>query len=101
LGQAIDPADIVDFENFCTYDDTYAFQKSKINALSEHNANYAKYGKNKYTAQDGSVTYHRIRSGDTLSQIAIKYHVSVTQLCRLNGIKPTTVLRIGRVLRCS
>ena len=93
LGQAIDPADIVDFKNFCTYDDSYLFMKSKINRVSLHN--------NRYIALDRSVKYHRIRAGDTLSKIAKKYKVSIAQLCRLNGIKPDTTLRIGRVLRYS
>jgi murein DD-endopeptidase MepM/ murein hydrolase activator NlpD len=96
LGQAIDPADIVDFVNFGTYDDTYLFQKSKINRISANNRNYRPS-----LAQDGSMTYHRVRSGDTLSGIAKRYRVTVAQLCRLNGITPTTVLRIGRVLRTS
>ena len=93
LGQAIDPADIVDFANFCTYDDSYVFEKSKINGISINN---------KYTANNGgSVKYHRIRSGDTLSKIAKKYGVSVNQLCRLNGLRPTSTLKIGRVIRYS
>jgi len=43
--------------------------------------------------------YHTVRSGDTLSRIAAKYHTSVRTLCRLNGINETTTLRIGRKLR--
>lgn len=43
--------------------------------------------------------YHAVRSGDTLSRIAAKYHTSVRSLCRLNGIKETTTLSIGRRLR--
>ncbi|MCL1934079.1 MAG: M23 family metallopeptidase [Candidatus Azobacteroides sp.] len=93
LGQAIDPADIVDFDNFCTFDDSYVFQKYRVNEISMHN--------NKYTAYDRTVQYHRIRSGDTLSIIAGKYGVSVNQLCRLNGLRPTSTLKVGRVLRCS
>jgi murein DD-endopeptidase MepM/ murein hydrolase activator NlpD len=89
LGQAINPAEIVDFANFCAFDDSYVFLKSKANSNN-----------NIYTSADG-ITYHRIRSGDSLSKIAQQYRVSVTQLCRLNGISPTTILRIGRVLRCS
>ena len=93
LGQAIDPADIVDFNNFCTYDDSYLFEKYKVNTISIHN--------NKYTARDSSIKYHHVRNGDTLSTIAKKYGVSVPTLCKLNGIKTTTVLRIGRILRYS
>jgi len=102
LGNAIDPADIVDFDNFCTFDDTYLFEKSRINAISEHNRNYSKFGRyTNYAANDKSITYHRIKSGETLSHIALKYRVSVSQLCRLNGLKPTSKLKVGRVLRCS
>jgi len=93
LGQAIDPSDIVDFNNFCTFDETYVFQKSKINEMSINN--------NKYTAKDHSVKYHRIRNGDTLARIAKKYGVSVNQLCRLNGLRPNSILRVGRVIRYS
>ena len=43
--------------------------------------------------------YHTIRSGDTLSKIAAKYHTSVNALCKLNGIKQNTVLKIGKKIR--
>jgi len=99
LGQAIDPADIVDFDNFCTYDDSYVFNKSNINAVSIHNNNYALY--NKYTAQKQYITYHRVKEGETLSQIALIYGVSIKQICRLNGLQATSTLKVGSVLRCS
>ena len=99
LGQAIDPADIVDFDNFCTYDEAYLFQKTNINALSIHNSNYGRY--NRYTAQNRSVTYHRVQTGETLSKIALRYGVTISQLCRLNGLRSTSRLKIGMVLRCS
>ncbi|WP_245855246.1 M23 family metallopeptidase [Hymenobacter mucosus] len=43
------------------------------------------------------IVTHKIRSGDTLSEIADKYGVSQAQLRRLNG--GTAVLRVGRTLR--
>ncbi|PHR47609.1 MAG: metalloendopeptidase [Fluviicola sp.] len=48
---------------------------------------------------DGSAAYYRIRGGDTLSQIARKHRTSVSRLCQLNNIRPTTTLHIGRSLR--
>ncbi|MCK9181786.1 MAG: LysM peptidoglycan-binding domain-containing protein, partial [Fibrobacteraceae bacterium] len=45
--------------------------------------------------------YHRIRPGETLSKIARREGVSIKTLCRLNGIKTTTKLRVGHNLRCS
>ncbi len=43
--------------------------------------------------------YHRIRSGDTLSHIARKYHTSVSRLCKLNKMRATDTLRIGKTIR--
>ena len=40
-----------------------------------------------------------VRSGDTLGKIAQKNHTTIRALCRLNGIKETTTLQIGRRLR--
>ena len=45
--------------------------------------------------------YHKIKSGDTLGGIAAKYGTTVQKLCELNGITRTTILRLGRSLRCS
>jgi len=91
LGQAIDPAEIVDFQNFCTFDMSYVFEKSRINSISKNNKNYS--------ASNQNVKYHRIRTGDTLSKISLKYGVSINTLCKLNGIRPTAILRAGKVIR--
>ncbi|MDR0801233.1 M23 family metallopeptidase [Fluviicola sp.] len=43
--------------------------------------------------------YYKIRTGDTLSQIASKSNTTVSTLCKLNGIRPTTLLQVGRQVR--
>ena len=43
--------------------------------------------------------YYKVRSGDTLSKIAARNGTTVKKLCKLNGIKETTVLQIGKRLR--
>lgn len=43
--------------------------------------------------------YHTIKKGDTLGKLARRYHTTVKKLCRLNGIKTTTKLKIGKKLR--
>ena len=50
-------------------------------------------------AEAAAMRYHTVRSGDTLSAIARRYKTSVREICRLNGIKETTVLQVGRRLR--
>ena len=47
-----------------------------------------------------SATY-RVKDGDNLYKIAQKHHTTVAKLCKLNGIKQTTVLHRGQVLKCS
>ena len=50
-------------------------------------------------AERAAVKYYTVRSGDTLGKIAKKNGTTVRALCRLNGIKETTTLQIGRRLR--
>lgn len=45
------------------------------------------------------VRYYKVRSGDTLTEIAARNNTTVSKLCQLNGIKPTSVLQLGRSLR--
>ena len=91
LGQAINPAEIVDFENGVPVHDTFVFRNVKINGRKS----------NIYTSSGDQLVYHRVKSGDTLGKIARISGTSVSELCRLNGIKPTTVLRVGQSIRCN
>ena len=83
LGIAIDPALMFNFEKQDVVADTYTFEKNK-----------------KGKAGKGDLFY-KVKKGDTLSRIAARQGVSVTQLCRLNHITRRTILRPGQVLRCS
>jgi membrane-bound lytic murein transglycosylase D len=44
-------------------------------------------------------TTHRVRSGETLSQIARRYGASVSALVRTNGLRSANRLRVGQRLR--
>jgi hypothetical protein len=122
LGMPINPETLVDFDNQCTFDDTYLFVKSesaKYNyaaarrALRTQQAKTSAAAKKSSTASKtstssaaskpaaGEIKYHRIQNGDTLGAISIKYGTTVSKLCKLNGISATTKLKIGKVLRCS
>jgi spore germination protein YaaH len=43
--------------------------------------------------------YYQVKSGDTLTRIAAKYSTTVSNLCKLNGISPSSTLVIGKNLR--
>ncbi|MDR2497305.1 MAG: peptidoglycan DD-metalloendopeptidase family protein [Tannerellaceae bacterium] len=46
-------------------------------------------------------SYYTIQAGDTLGSIAGKHGISVSRLCELNNITQTTILKVGRSIRCS
>jgi len=89
LGQAIDPAEIIDFANGAPHKDNYVFRNVKVNGKNT----------NEYTSGNTHPVYHRVKSGETLGAIARRHRTSVNELCRLNGIRSTTTLRIGQQLR--
>lgn len=92
LGIAINPIYMFDFPKQDIVADTYTFRKAKgVKRAGSHDTQVA----------DGTIRYHKVKSGDTLSRIAKLRGVSVSTLCKLNRIKPTTTLRIGQVLRLS
>ena len=50
------------------------------------------------TSNSKGATYHRIRNGDTLGGIALRYNTTVSKLRQLNGIKGNNI-RAGKTLR--
>ena len=98
LGQAINPALLFDFEKQDIVADSYLFRKG--NNRYQRNRTNSK-NVNLLASSDGTIRYHKVRSGDTLSRIAQKTGTSIDALCKLNHITRRTILRPGQVLRCS
>lgn len=98
LGQAINPAYLFDFEKQDVVADSYLFRKGYQRVRSvkagSHDTLLA-------SSNDGTIRYHKVRSGDTLGRIAQKTGTSIDGLCKLNHITRRTILRPGQVLRCS
>ena len=83
MGEPINPNEVIDFES--------GRLKSSFLDISANNFDYLKKARAK--------KYYRVRSGDTLYGIARRHRTSVTSLCRLNGIRESSILRIGQSLR--
>ena len=103
-GQAFDPERLIDFKNGILCRETFLLKKSFFSIYSDAGQDFEDEIANeeqdkKEAAEKAAMRYHKIRSGDTLGAIARKYGTTVSNICRLNGIKSTTILRIGRTLR--
>ncbi|MDR0370717.1 MAG: peptidoglycan DD-metalloendopeptidase family protein [Prevotellaceae bacterium] len=89
LGNAINPADVINFQNggglynelyLITQEETFAYQQ-------------------KVQQQLNSRQYYSVRKGDTLGRIASRNGTSVNNLCRLNNISSKSILSLGQRLR--
>lgn len=83
LGEPIDPNDIIDFES----------GQLKMDAIDLNTEHFV------YLKEIRKRKYYRVRSGDSLSRIGYKHGVSITKLCRLNGISRNSILQIGQRVR--
>ena len=103
-GQSFDPERLIDFKNGTLSRETFLLKKSFFSIYSNAGQDFEDEIANeeqdkKEAAEKEAMKYYKIRSGDTLGAIARRHGTTVSNICRLNGIKSTTILRIGRSLR--
>ena len=75
LGNAINPAYMFDFPNQKAVTDYYVYSKNTREV------------------------YYKVKSGDTLSRIAIKNETTIANICKLNGISRNAIIKVGQTLR--
>lgn len=123
LGKFIDPEKLFDFKAQDILADYYLFSsagRSRLITSEEANA----LPSNDILASMGGPTYaadkeaqskkfqeerrdairtnvHKVKSGETLSSIAVKRGTTVAKLCKLNNISTKTILRVGQILKYS
>lgn len=87
LGNALNPASIVNFYTGKVHNDTYQITKRK-SFYYQHEVR-----------KQASAKYYKVRKGDTLGHIALRNGTSVKAICRLNKIKTNTKLQPGQRIR--
>lgn len=125
LGKNIDPELLFNFEAHDALGDFYVYRSSghsglegsvnhaeePLPMLAENNGiqstpelaegNTKAKASTKKKAKESSSKVHKVKSGDTLYGIALKYKTTVAKLCKLNNLKETSTLRLGQVIKCS
>lgn len=111
LGQAINPAEMFDFVQQDVTGDYYLFRANGRGVVLNGNervpADLASIvpqsadEKKKPAKKENSIRIHKVRKGENLSVIAKKLGTSIEKLCKMNGLKRNSTLRLGQILRYS
>ncbi len=94
LGQALNPEKLINFHSGIPQSSEYLVLKKNYNGGNGK----ARVARSSSGGGD-NVKMHRVKSGDTLAEIAKKYGTTVSKLCKLNRISARTTLKVGRSLR--
>jgi hypothetical protein len=103
-GQSFDPERLINFRTGELRRDFFLLKKSYFSIYSKYEQDFnAETERNAAEKKENELSaekrYYKVRSGDYLGLIAKRHGTTVSAICRLNGIKPTTTLQIGKVLR--
>ena len=79
--------------------DQYALQNNGISTSAIEQVAIVSAPVVKPVIKTSQKRYYQIKSGDTLTRIAAKYGTTVSVLCKLNGLSPSSTLTIGKNLR--
>lgn len=108
MGQAFDPERIFDFESGTLRSEEFVLKKHYFNINSHYGqtdaqslaASQKKPSDPKSPkAKQGKKVYHTVKKGENLSKIAKRYGTTVSNICKLNGIRANKALRVGQKLR--
>lgn len=103
-GFAFDPQWLMDFKTGELRHRLFVLKKKYFSPYSNYEQDFEDEFKNeeddkREEAELAAMRWHTIKSGDTLGRIAINNGTTVSAICKLNGITPKTVLKIGRRIR--
>ena len=104
LGQALDTQDFIDYEKGELKSNCFVLRKVDVENKYDLRALHTRHKSDlmarkkggKYPVKGGS---YKVRSGDTLGTIAKRKGTTIKALCRKNGLKPTSKLRVGQRLK--
>ena len=103
-GHSFDPERLINFTTGDLRRETFLLKRTYFSPYSRFTQDFDEEVQSdeedkKIAAEAAAIKYHIVKKGDTLGRIAINNHTTVTKLCQLNGIKETSILRLGQRIR--
>ena len=104
MGQSFDPERIINFHTGDLRREELLLKRSYFSIYSKYEQDWngekvLAHADKKEAELSAERRYYKVRPGDNLSLIAKRNYTTVANICRLNGIKSTSILQIGKVLR--
>lgn len=96
--QAINPELIFDFENQELAEENLLVHKGLFDykSISSSSNSRSRGGSSSFNPD---AKYHKVRSGDSLYGISLRYKTTVAKLCALNNLTETSILNIGQLIK--
>ena len=103
-GHTFDPERLIDFTSGDLRRETFLLKRTYFSPYSRFTQDFEEEVQSdeedkKIAKEAAAIKYHIVKSGDTLGRIAINNHTTVKKLCQLNGIRESSILRLGQRIR--
>lgn len=113
MGLAMDPQRIIDFSTGYLSHRMMVLKRRYFNEASRYDQNFddefllkeddakalAEQRRKQEEAARKAQVWHTVKNGENLGVIARKYHTTVNNICKLNGLKNANSIRAGKKLR--
>jgi murein DD-endopeptidase MepM/ murein hydrolase activator NlpD len=106
FGMTFDPARVIDFKTKRVKTPQAVIDKSWF---CQYKAGCSHDGKNhlkneseedeELTETSESARFHVVKQGDILGALAVRYNTSVSELCKINGLKSGSTLHLGQKIK--
>lgn len=101
MGEPINPAKFIAFDKFSLLNNEVTIDGTMFenNKLVKRSRSGEDHSESHYGHAKKAQKVHVVKRGDTLSAIARKHHTTVSRLCKLNRIKETSILPLGKKIK--
>ena len=102
LGQALDTQDFIDYQNGILKSNTFVLRKSDVENKYDLRALHTRHKHDVgivKSKKDHIYGYYKVKSGDTLFRIAKLKKTNIKALCRKNGLRVNSKLRVGQRIK--